>query len=95
MQHMSKASTRGVFLSFVLLCLTVAIIVPINAYATETINAKSFSFEETTIIEFTNGGKEDVNSFRIWLGNDINFKSFKTESGWIGQKTPQGVIIFT
>lgn len=95
MQHMSKASTRGVFLSFVLLCLTVAIIVPINAYATETINAKSFSFEETTIIEFTNSGKEDVNAFRIWLGSDINFKSFKTESGWIGQKTPQGVIIFT
>ncbi len=94
-QHMSKASTRGVFLSLVLLCLTVAIIVPINAYATETINAKSFSFEETTIIEFTNSGKEDVNSFRIWLGSDINFKSFKTESGWIGQKTPQGVIIFT
>ncbi len=95
MQHMSKASTRGVFLSLVLLCLTVAIIVPINAYATETINAKSFSFEETTIIEFTNSGKEDVNSFRIWLGSDINFKSFKTESGWIGEKTPQGVIIFT
>lgn len=95
MQHMSEASTRGVFLSLVLLCLTVAIIVPINAYATETINAKSFSFEETTIIEFTNSGKEDVNSFRIWLGSDINFKSFKTESGWIGQKTPQGVIIFT
>jgi hypothetical protein len=92
---MSKASTRGVFLSLVLLCLTVAIIVPINAYATETINAKSFSFEETTIIEFTNGGKEDVNSFRIWLGSDINFKSFKTESGWIGERTPQGVIIFT
>jgi hypothetical protein len=95
MQHMSKASTRGVFLSLVLLCVTVAIIVPINAYATKTINAKSFSFEETTIIEFTNSGKEDANSFRIWLGSDVNFKSFKTESGWIGQKTPQGVIIFT
>ena len=94
-QHMSKASTRGIFLSLVLLCLTVAIVVPINTYATETINAKSFSFEETTIIEFTNNGKEDVSSFRIWLGSDINFKSFKTESGWIGQKTPQGVIIFT
>src|SRR3989338_8835544 len=93
-EHM-KSSTRGVFLSLVLLCLTVAIIIPINAYATEIITAKSFSFEETTIIEFTNSGKEDVNSFRIWLGDDINFKSFKTESGWIGEKTPQGVIIFT
>ncbi|MBI5860529.1 MAG: biofilm-associated protein, partial [Nitrosarchaeum sp.] len=95
LEHMSKSSMRGIFLSLVLLCLTVAIITPINTYAVETINAKSFSFEETTIIEFTNSGKEDVSSFRIWLGNDINFKSFKTESGWVGQKTPQGVIIFT
>ncbi|MEX2192567.1 MAG: biofilm-associated protein [Nitrosarchaeum sp.] len=92
---MNKSYTRGVFLSLALLCLTVAITIPNNAYAAETIEAKSFSFEETTIIEFTNSGKEDVNSFRIWLGNDINFKSFKTESGWIGEKTPQGVIIFT
>src|SRR3989344_4401481 len=95
LEHMNKPSTRGVFLSLVVLCLTIVIIIPINAYAAETIDAKSFSFEETTIIEFTNSGKEDVNSFRIWLGNDINFKSFKTESGWIGEKTPQGVIVFT
>ncbi len=95
LEHMNKSHTREVFLYLVLLCLTVAIIIPINAYAAETIDAKSFSFEETTIIEFTNSGKEDVNSFRIWLGSDINFKSFKTESGWIGEKTPQGVIIFT
>lgn len=95
LEHMNKSSTRGVFLSLVLLCLTVAIIIPINAYAAETIEATSVSFEETTIIEFTNSGKEDANSFRIWLGSDINFKSFKTESGWIGEKTPQGTIVFT
>lgn len=95
LDHMSKSSMRGVFLSLALLCLTVAIIIPINAYAAETINAKSFSFEETTIIEFTNSGNDDVNSFRIWLDEGINFKSFKTENGWTGEKTPQGVIIFT
>ena len=32
---------------------------------------------------------------RIWLGEDNEFKSFKTEQGWIGRNTPQGVIIFT
>lgn len=95
LDDMSKSSTRGVFLSLVLLSLTLAIIIPINAYAAETIDAESFSFEETTIIEFTNNGNEDVNSLRIWLGSDNNFKSFKTESGWTGEKTPQGVIIFT
>ncbi|MCE9653157.1 MAG: biofilm-associated protein [Nitrosarchaeum sp.] len=91
---MTKSSVRGIFLSLALLCLIVAIIIPINAYAAE-IGVKSYSFEETTIIEFTNSGKEDVNSFRVWLGSDMNFKSFKTESGWTGEKTPQGVIIFT
>jgi hypothetical protein len=85
---------RGVFLSLIL-CLTVAIIVPIYAYAEGAVSAKSFSFEETTIIEFTNTGNDDVSSFRVWLGSDNNFKSFKTENGWIGEKTPQGVIIFT
>lgn len=89
---MSKPSIRGVFLS-IILCLTVAIIIP--AHAEGTVDAKSFSFEETTIIEFTNTGNVDVSAFRIWLGSDNNFKSFKTENGWIGEKTPQGVIIFT
>ncbi len=85
---------RGIFLSLIL-CLTIAMIIPIYAYAEGSVSAKSFSFEETTIIEFTNTGNDDVISFRIWLGSDNNFKSFKTENGWIGEKTPQGVIIFT
>ena len=93
-ENMNISSMRGVFLSLALLCLTVAIIIPLNAYAAE-IGVKSYSFEETTIMEFTNSGKDDVNSFRIWLGSDMNFKSFKTESDWTGEKTPQGVIIFT
>ena len=32
--------------------------------------------------------------FRIWLGENFNFESFKTEKGWVGEKTPQGVIVF-
>lgn len=93
-ENMSKFYIKEVIFSLVF-CLLIAIIIPVNAYASETISVKSFSFEETTIIEFTNNGKEDVNSFRIWLDSDVNFKSFKTESGWIGKKTPDGVIIFT
>jgi len=95
LERMSKSSMRGVFLPLVLLCVTVAIIIPINAYAADTVNVKSFSFEETTIIEFTNNGNEDVSTFRIWLDSGTNFKSFKTENGWSGEKTPQGVLVFT
>ena len=91
---MNKSSTRGIFLSIILLFSIVVITVSSNAYAEE-INVKSFAFEETTIIEFTNDSDEGVNTFRIWLGSDFSFKSFKTEKGWVGEKTPQGVIIFT
>jgi hypothetical protein len=43
----------------------------------------------------TNDSDKEVNSLRIWLGSDFNFKSFKTEKGWVGEKNAQGVIIFT
>jgi hypothetical protein len=108
---MRKSSRGGIVLSLVLLLTIIAITVPSNVFAetlttssTSTvestgvgfsINAKSHSFEETTIIEFTNDGTKDVSSFRIWLNEGFVFKSFKTESGWVGEKTPQGVIILT
>ena len=94
LSFMSNSSTRGIFLSVVLLFSITLIIIPSNAYAEE-INVKSFAFEETTIIELTNDSDEGVNTFRIWLGSDFSFKSFKTENGWVGEKTPQGVIVFT
>ncbi|MEK0345949.1 MAG: biofilm-associated protein [Nitrosopumilus sp.] len=91
---MNKSSKRGIFLSIILLFSILIITIPSNIYAEE-VSVKSFAFEETTIIEITNDSNEQVNSFRIWLGSDFSFKSFKTEKGWIGEKTPQGVIIFT
>jgi len=94
LNYMNKSSMRGIFLSIILLFSIALIAIPSNAYAEE-INVKSFAFEETTIIEFTNDSNEVVNTFRIWLGNDFSFKSFKTEKGWVGEKNPLGVIIFT
>ncbi|MGI0004381.1 MAG: biofilm-associated protein [Candidatus Nitrosotenuis sp.] len=58
--------------------------------------AKSTNFEKTTLIEFTNNDSSDVKTLRIWLGADAGtFKSFKTEKGWTGLRTPQGVLVFT
>ena len=94
LNYMTKSSTRGIFLSITLLFSLLLIVIPSNANAQE-INVRSFAFEETTIIEFTNDSDEEINTFRIWLGSDFNFKSFKTEKGWVGEKTPLGVIIFT
>jgi len=61
--------------------------------ANDVVSSKSLSFENTTIIQFTNQGTEELKSFRIWL-TDISFKSFKSENGWAAQKLPN-VIIFT
>lgn len=58
--------------------------------------AKSTSFEKTTLIEFTNNESTDIQTVRMWLGKDSGeFKSFKTEKGWTGTKTAQGVLIFS
>ncbi len=94
LNYMTKSSTRGIFLSITVLFSLLLFVIPSNASAQE-INVMSFAFEETTIIEFTNDSDEEVNTFRIWLGSDFNFKSFKTEKGWVGEKTSLGVIIFT
>jgi len=91
---MIRSSTRGIFLAIVVLFSVTIILIPSNGYAEE-INVKSVGLDKTTIISFTNNAIEDVKTFRIWLGEDVNFKSFKTEKGWIGEKNPQGVIIFT
>ena len=90
---MNKSSMRGIFLSIVLLFSITLVSIP-NAFA-EDITANSIGLDETVIVEFTNDSNEEINTFRIWLGSDFNFKSFKTEKGWVGEKTPQGVIIFT
>ena len=95
MVSMNRSSMRGIFLSLILIFTLSVISIPIESYAADEVIVKSLAFEKSTIIEFTNEGNEEVNSFRIWLSSDYNFESFKTENGWIGEKTPQGVIIFT
>lgn len=67
---------------------------PFDAYAQE-INVESFSYDETTIITVDNKSNKNINSFKIWLGNDSIFKSFKTEKSWTGEINANGVIVFT
>ena len=57
----------------------------------------STGFEDSTILELKNsrGNTASIDMVRIWLSGDNEFKSFKTENGWMGKNTPQGVIVFT
>ena len=92
LNYMSRSSTRGIILSIALLFSIAFISIP--SYA-EGVSVKSIALDETTVIELTNNSDVDINTLRIWLGSDFSFKSFKTEKEWVGEKTPQGVIIFT
>jgi len=87
-------SPKGVFLSLILI-FSLAVLPEVFGEE-KLVTAKSIGFEETTIIEFHNSqdNTNEIDTIRIWLGSDVNFKSFKTERGWTGQKTPQGVIVF-
>ena len=91
---MIKSSSRGIFLSIILLFSITVITIPGSVYGEE-ISVTSIGLEETSLLKLTNESDEEVNTLRIWLGSDFNFKSFKTENGWIGEENAQGVIVFT
>ena len=67
-----------------------------NGFADEVV-ATSIGFEDSTILELKNsrGNTATIDSIRIWLSGDNEFKSFKTEQGWMGKKQLNGVIEFT
>ena len=68
-----------------------------TAFGENEIIVNSNGFEKSSILEIENskGNNVEIDSVRIWLSGDNSFESFKTEKGWIGKNTPQGVIIFT
>jgi hypothetical protein len=91
---MNKSANRGIPISIIILFSISLIIIPLEVYADE-VNVVSIGLDETAIITATNNSDNEIKTFRVWLGDDFNFKSFKTEKGWTGEKNQQGVIIFT
>ena len=63
----------------------------------EEIIATGTGFEDSAILELKNarGNIVEIDTVRIWLSGENEFKTFKTEQGWMGKNTPQGVIIFS
>ncbi|MDC0883769.1 hypothetical protein PL987_01610, partial [Nitrosopumilus sp.] len=94
MGNMNKLSHRETSISAIVLFSIFLILIPSQVYADE-INVVSIGIDETAIITVTNNSDEEIETFRVWLGEEFNFKSFKTEKGWTGEKNQQGVIIFT
>ena len=67
-----------------------------SSFADEIISV-GIGFEDSAILELKNsrGNTANIDTVRIWLSGDNEFKTFKTEQGWMGKNTPQGVIIFS
>jgi hypothetical protein len=92
--NMNKLSDKETSISVIVLFSIFLILIPSQVYADE-INVVSIGIDETAIITATNNSDNEIKTFRVWLGEEFNFKSFKTEKGWTGEKNQQGVIIFT
>jgi hypothetical protein len=91
---MNKSLDKKISISITILFSISLILIPLEVYADE-INVASVGLDETAIITVTNNSDKEIKTFRVWLGEEFNFKSFKTEQGWTGEKNQQGVTIFT
>ena len=90
----NKSTMSGISISILVLFSISLILIPSEGYAEE-IDVVSNGLDETAIITVANNSDKEINTFRVWLGGELNFESFKTEKGWTGEKNEQGVIIFT
>ena len=90
-------SSHSILLFSLIMISSIILVSSIENSFSEEIIATSLGFENSVILELKNsrGNTASIDTVRIWLGEDNEFKSFKTEQGWIGRNTPQGVIIFT
>ncbi|MEK6877084.1 MAG: hypothetical protein AABZ49_00460, partial [Thermoproteota archaeon] len=68
----------------------------INA-AGELVTVTATSHDQVTVVEYKNneGNIFDITSVVLEVDKGGNFKSFKTERGWIGKKTDADTITFT
>ncbi|MGI0010891.1 MAG: hypothetical protein ACREAE_05785, partial [Nitrosopumilaceae archaeon] len=71
--------------------------VPQISAAGELVTVTATSHDQVTVVEYKNneGNIFDITSVVLEVDKGGNFKSFKTERGWIGKKTDADTITFT
>ena len=89
-------------LSLLIILLTISIItsiisLPNLAYAENLIVTSEDNNDNFITINFLNSMKNNfsINSIQIWVDEDDNLQSFKTEKGWSGKRISDSSIIFT
>ena len=90
-------SSHSVLLFSLLIISSIILVSSFESSFGDEIISTSVGFEDSTILELKNsrGNTANIDTVRIWLSEENEFKSFKTEQGWMGKNTLQGVIVFT
>ena len=94
LNDMNISSTRGIFLSVALMLSVMLISAPSSVYG-EGVSVTDITIGETSLLELTNNSNNEISTVSVWLGDGFNFKTYKTEKGWVGEKNAQGTILFT
>ena len=91
---MKRYKLGGIFASVLLVfsIFTLLSISEVNAEEVISVNAKSY--QNTIIVEFENESTSKIKTIKMWLGEDVTFKSFKAEPGW-GYTPDSKLVVFT
>ena len=94
MNDMKRYKLSGIFASVLLIfsIFTLLSISEVNAEEVISVNAKSY--QNTIIVEFENESTSKIKTIKMWLGEDVTFKSFKAEPGW-GYTPDSKLVVFT
>tara|TARA_B100000029_G_scaffold37130_1_gene34924 strand:+ start:860 stop:2974 length:2115 start_codon:yes stop_codon:yes gene_type:complete len=89
--------TSSLVIFSIFLISSIILVSSIDSSHADEIMAKSIGFDGSIIFELKNsrGSITSIDSVRVWINEENEFTSFKTEQGWMGKKQLNGVIEFT
>jgi len=89
---------KGVIIAILLVsALFFMVGLPEISAASELVTVSATNHDQVTVVEYKNNEENifDITSVVLKVDDGGNFKSFKTERGWIGKKTDADTITFT
>ena len=95
---MMRTSISSIFLLILLVSSSFTSLFLTEAHATTNlVTVTAANNDMTTTLKFTNnsGDVSDISSIILQIGQNQNFKSFKTEPGWFGIRTALDTLTFT
>lgn len=95
---LAAISDKGILVAILLVCSTFSILITPQVHGADgLVTATYTNHAGVTVVEYKNSQENifDVKSIVLEIDQGGNFKSFKTEKGWIGKRTSEDAITFT